>query len=193
MNKLWWVIIGLAAVIVLMILFDRDPEPVSTQKWKDEINKLESEKATIKLGQTQIIQKSKDRAEADSLVIVTQEREIQHLYNKAAKARTPRVDTLIMDNPDLKSFVETQQEIIQEFKVQVDTLKAAVEFREQLFNDLVRSEQAEDSVNNQIRAVDLAQIAALTKEVKKEKKGKKFWRTMSFIFGGAGAYAGSKI
>lgn len=57
MNKLWWVIIGLMALIVGMILFDRDPEPVSTQKWKDQISAQNLKIVTLKADSAKLSQK----------------------------------------------------------------------------------------------------------------------------------------
>lgn len=191
----WVIILGLIIWLVISLL-TRPPSKIVTERemaYKYQVAILQGKLDSARQIGTTIVKKMHERRGKDSTQLKAQESKIKALEVLALKKRTPRVDSILIDNPDLLSFVETQQEIIQEFKAEVDTLKSQLAFSHKVFDELVVNENAEDRIEQDLRELDKNRIADLEKQVKKERKGKKFWRTMSFIFGGAGAYAGSKI
>lgn len=190
----WVIILGLIIWLVISLL-TRPPSKIVTERemaYKYQVAILQGKLDSVNNSGKAIVKKTHERRGKDSTQLKAQESKIKALEALALKKRTPRVDSILIDNPDLLSFVETQQEIIQEFKAEVDTLKSQLAFSHKMFDELVVNEDAEDRIEQDLRELDKNRITDLEKLVKKERRGKKFWRTLSFIFGGAGFYAGSK-
>lgn len=183
-------IAGLTIVVIILIM--RNCSRRSEEREADRRTQYETEVAILKAEKTSI-QKAQDsigkvlvrRTRKDSLAIKRQESVIQALERKAVSQRTPLVETLIVDNPELLTFVTTQQEVITELKVKIDTLKAQKEFHAKVSQDLIVQEFLEDKITQQMAIEYEVRISELEKQVKKRKKGGKFWRGAATVLAGA--------
>lgn len=122
MKPIYWVVIGLAAVIVLMILFDRDPEPVNTQPWKDTIAKVNEQLSDSSARIQSLLKENKElkvehRAEKESFV-----GQINGLKTRLAQKRV-KIDTLILDNPELAEYVAVADSTIEVQTARIETLE----------------------------------------------------------------------
>jgi thiol:disulfide interchange protein len=184
------------AVILLML---KDCDRPSEQKEEDRKKQYETEVAILKVEKASI-QKAQDsigkvliqRTRKDSIILKAQESKIQALEKKAARQRVV-VDTLILNNPDLLSFVDTQNEVISELKVEVDTLKAQNEFQRKLNEQLISMEITEDKIDAAAKIEYEFRIHELEKQAKKEKRKKKLGKLIAVIAGGVGLFLGSQL
>lgn len=159
-------------VITIMIMRDcsRPSEEIESdrkQQYETEVAILKAEKTSIQAAQDSIGKVLIQRTRKDSLAIKRQESVIQALERKAARQRVI-VDTLILNNPDLMAFVSTQQEVINELKVEIDTLKSQANFQRKLNEDLIAQEFVEDKVEAQMAIETSLRIAELEKQSKKK-------------------------
>lgn len=184
MNKLWWVIIGLVALIVLMILFDRDPEPVSTQKWKDTISQKETEIKALEGNLATILEKVK----ADSLQSIKSKKEyevkVTKLNSTVAKLKAnPRVIEVLKANPSVDSLVIAQDSVILasgnrivELESEMTDLRVNMDSVNDTFEEILQAErtkfEASQSMNKD-----------LEKALKKEKRKGKLAKVLIPIVG----------
>lgn len=194
MKPTYWIIAALVLVIGLGWYLWPEPQDFSEsrQAYETEIAILKVEKAHISSRFDSLAKTSKHRGKSDSLKIARKDLKIQGL-EKLSKEKRVKVETIIQDNPDLLSFVETQQEVIGELKELVDTLKESLAFQIRVKDELIQNHFAEERIDEQINEKKDQRIAQLEKQVKKERRGKRFWRFMSVLSLGGGAYGGSKL
>jgi hypothetical protein len=182
-----WIILGMAAIILLMVLFDEDPPAVDLAPYKREVAILKADRQEEQARFKEIVQKSNTRIKKDSIAINAKDKRIAVLEIKARQARTPKVDTLILNNPDLELFVNTQDSIIQVKQELIDTLKSALDFQIQVKEDLVQNHEAEARISKRIEGEQDKVIAKLEKAVKKKTNGNKFWKSVA-VAGTVGAF-----
>lgn len=192
MKPTYWIIVGLAAIIVLLVLFDRDPPAVDLTPYKTEIAILKADRQEEQARFKEIIQNSNVRAVKDSIALNAKDKRIAALEKRASQERTPEVDTIIRNSPALESFVNTQSEIIQEQKEAIDTLKASVEFHKQVNRDLITSHEAEARISKRIEGEQDVVITKLEKALKKKTKGVKAWKVATVISLVGGFFLGAQ-
>lgn len=193
MNRLWFVIFGLTAIIVFIILFDKDPPSVDLAPYERAIAILEVEKQEEQALFKEIVQKSNTRIKKDSITINAKDKRIAALEKRAVQERTPRVDTLIKSDPQLESFVNTQSEIIGELKEEVDTLKASVEFHIQVNKDLVRSSEDIQATFEQQLTHTQALADAYKKDARKSKRANRWLKAGAVVIGVGGLFLGAQL
>jgi DNA repair exonuclease SbcCD ATPase subunit len=193
MKLSWIIVLALLALVVYLILTRPPSHDDNKAAYLDTLRFLKLKEASIIAQERSIIKRSNDKAESDRAKLEAHDREIQALEFKLRQKRTPRVDTLILDNPELASFVDTQQEIITELKEQVDTLKSALQFREKLFDDLVTSHNAERDISERIGREQDNRIVNLEKKVKKSKRASRWLKAAAITGTIAGLFLGSQL
>jgi ElaB/YqjD/DUF883 family membrane-anchored ribosome-binding protein len=182
-----WIILGLLILLVGYILFDKPAEKTDLEPYKIEKAILTQELREQRQHAQDIIKKAKERTTRDSIAINAKDKRIAVLEIKARQARTPKVDTLILNNPDLELFVNTQDSIIQVKQELIDTLKSALDFQIQVKEDLVQNHEAEARISKRIEGEQDKVIAKLEKAVKKKTNGNKFWKSVA-VAGTVGAF-----
>lgn len=128
-----------------------------------------------------------------NVVLKAQDRRNEVLTKQLVKLRTPRVDTLIIENPDLKSFVDTQSEIIQEQRQEIDTLKSALDFHAKVNQDLIAMENIEDKIEASMQIESTRRIADLEKQGRKKESKSKLKTVLLPLVAVAAFLAGSAL
>lgn len=192
MKLLPWILLIIGSGLVYVFWPEKEDFSERKQQYETEIAILKVEKAHISSRFDSIAKASKDKGKSDSLKIARQDSKIQGL-EKLSKERRVKVETIIEDNPDLLSFVETQQEVITELKVQVDTLKASVAFHQKVNDELVQTHEAEERIDQQLHEKKDNRIVELEKEVKKQRRGKLVAKILVPVVAVASFLAGSQL
>lgn len=180
--KIKWefiVIIALLAIFVLRECTRHTPTDSGKTYYEDTIKVLRQEKAVIQARQNDQVKVSNAKGKSDSAQISRMDSKIQALQKKAVGQRVV-IESVIIDNPALKSYIDTQQEIIFELQVEVDTLKSQIAFREMLYADLVALDYQEDKFEAQMQIESSKRIADLEKQLKK-KSPKRFGNILKEI------------
>lgn len=182
----------LVLVIIIVVFIMRDCSRPSEQReaerkkmYETEIAILQVEKATVQSRQDSLVQTYKAKVRSDSASVGALESKISLLEKKAALQRTPLVDVLVQDNPELLAFVTTQQEIISELKVEIDTLKSQAQFQRKLNEDLIIAEFMEDRIEQQMALEQTRRIDELDKAAKKKGRGNRLWKGLATVLAGA--------
>lgn len=185
------ILIGSLSVVIIFFVMRECSEPAEQREeereklFKTNIAILEADKKEIQAAQDSIGKVFVQRTRKDSLAIKRQESVIQALERKAAIQRTPLVDALVQDNPELLAFVTTQQEIISELKVEIDTLKSQAQFQRKLNEDLIIAEFMEDRIEQQMALEQTRRIDELDKAAKKKGRGNRLWKGLATVLAGA--------
>lgn len=183
-------IAGLTVVVIVLIMRDcsrpsEEWEAERKEQYDSAISELKARADRVQELQEHAIKSIAERRAKDSVVIKAKDERIATLIKQATKQRTPRVDTLILNNADLESFVNTQSEIIQEQRQEIDTLKASLEFHAKVNQDLIAQEFVEDRIEADMAIQTTMRIAELDKAAKKKGRGNKFWKGLSTVLAGA--------
>lgn len=189
-----WVILGLTVIVILGIIFWPKPTDEGKRAYEDTLKSLRQEKAVIQSMQEATIKGYIARVKIDSSNVALQENKIQALERRGVIERV-KVETIIQENPDLLSFVNTQSEVIQELKVERDTLKSQLAFRDKMYTDLVSNEYIEDKIEDQMQLQASIRIADLEKQVKRRKSLAQILKGIGkgLAIGGAGYVVGRAV
>lgn len=122
LNKLWFVIFGLTAIIVFIILFDRDPPAVDLAPYERAIaisdlkidSLTKSNRATVRRIQEDSILQAEEKQAYQKSITGLQAR----LRNKR-----DRIDTLILESPALQEYVATADSVISLQSARIDSLE----------------------------------------------------------------------
>jgi hypothetical protein len=184
--KKWqtWVIIGLAIALIISILTRPGKYDLDGKAYQDSTKRLKQEKAVIQSKQNDKNRAYQIRVKNDSINLALQDSKIQALQKKATTQRTV-VQTIIENNPDLESFIGTQQEIINEQQIQIDTLKRSVEFHKKMHDELIAVEYQEDKIEAQMQ-IDCANRIADLEKAAKNKSPKRLGNILKNVGKGAG-------
>jgi hypothetical protein len=109
-----YLILGLALVVILLLLFDKDPEPYDTTAFKNTISQKEARIQELQLEFATIAKKIK----SDSLQALESKRvyeiKVKDLNSTVAKLKAnPKVVEILRDNPIVDSLVVAQDSVIQ--------------------------------------------------------------------------------
>lgn len=120
-----WVIIGLAAVIVIMLLFDKDPEP---NREAEEQLKVALAIADLKIDSLSKSRTKLARKIAEDSILQAEER---HTFQNAIgslqtrlRQRRDKIDTLILESPALREYVATADSVIAFQSARIDSLES---------------------------------------------------------------------
>lgn len=188
-----WLIIGLTVVIVLLILFQPSKPDPERQIYIDSVKVLQSQKAEISSRFEDLRVYASNKAISDSVQLRAQEREITRLKVKASQARTPKVDTLILDNPELKVFVEAQDSVIHQQSVLIDTLKNQLRFERNVREQLVALHYDSDKISASLQELSEQRIVTLEKDLKKERRKGWFLKAVAIVGSVAAFIGGSQL
>ena len=182
MNKLWLVILGLAAIIVIMILLWPNPEPINTQKWKDTIAKVNTQLADSSVRIQSLLKEVKElkvehRAEKESFV-----GEIKGLKSNLAKKRV-KIDTLIIENPELAEYVEAADSVIEVQTARIQSLEFQYDKLEINMEAIVLNFEEQIKLHEQKFQASQEMNTALEEQVKKEKRKGKLAKVLIPVVG----------
>lgn len=168
-------ILVLGIIIIVFLLRDcarpsEQREADRKKMYETEIAILKVEKATVQLRQDSLVRTYKAKVRSDSASVGALESKISQLEKKAAIQRTPLVDVLVQDNPELLAYVTTQQEVITELKVEIDTLKSQAQFQRKLNEDLIIAEFMENKIEQQMALESTRRIEDLEKQSRKKER-----------------------
>lgn len=191
-NLTNFIIAGLIVVIIIFIMRDcsrpgEEKDAEREKQFKTSVAILEAEKREAKAVADSIISKQQSDTERIKVQLSAKDKEIKVLKVRLIKERTPKVDTLILNNPDLESFVNTQSEIIEELQIQSDTLKHALLNQEKYFMGLVVAHEQERKFSERLVTESLSRVDQLEKQAKKTKKGNRLLKALGVV-GVAGAF-----
>jgi hypothetical protein len=175
--KKWqtWVIIGLAIALIISILTRPGKYDLDGKAYQDSTKRLKQEKAVIQSKQNDKNRAYQIRVKNDSINLALQDSKIQALQKKATTQRTVV----------LESFIGTQQEIINEQQIQIDTLKRSVEFHKKMHDELIAVEYQEDKIEAQMQ-IDCANRIADLEKAAKNKSPKRLGNILKNVGKGAG-------
>lgn len=188
LNLQTFLIAGLTVVVIILIMKDcqrpseeKEAERKAQFEMADAINKADKKEAQAR--QDSIGKVWVDSLSKINVAVKAKDRRIEVLTQQVVKLRTPRIDTLLIDNPDLASYVDTLTEIVQEQKEQIDTLKAALEFTSQLYTQAQSEEFIEDRIENNMVQGFERRVAELEMSNKKKGRGNRFWKGLATVLG----------
>lgn len=173
MKLTWqiWLIFGLTAIIIYLILTKpKKPDSQAIVNARDSITQLLNANHTHLIQEktlaTQLIQ-TKVKSRVDSARFM---REITVKDQQLAKKRV-RIDTLILENPNLASYMQTADSVFAMLHVRIDTLESQKAFQERLYTDLIviKVKQIEN-LEQIITQKDLI-IESQEKTIKKSRRG----------------------
>lgn len=186
MNKLWFVIFGLTAIIVFIILFDRDPPAVDLAPYERAIaisdlkidSLTKSNRATVRRIQEDSILQAEEKQAYQKSITGLQAR----LRNKR-----DRIDTLILESPALQEYVATADSVISLQSARIDSLELdkaelRVDVRTITENFLRQIEQHESKLK---ATEDLAD--AYKKDARKSKRAVRLWKVAT-VLGSVGMF-----
>lgn len=186
----FWIIAVLTIVIVYLILSRPAPYDSNKQAYTDTLTFLRAKEASIVAQGKRIIEAHRSKTKKDSLAINAKDEQIRQAKAKVVIRRVyiqPLVDSI----PELKAFVQAQDSVILIQGQTIDTLKQALEFSKQAFNDLIQNHDAQESIEARIDLEQTERIADLEKQVRKTKRGNKLAKVLipivglgAFILGG---------
>lgn len=194
MNKLWYVIFALVALIILMILFEKDPSPeFQKQAYETDIAILKADRLTERHRFDSISKKSVQRAQKDSLALIASNAEITRLKKKAKEKVALIPPQVFQDHPEVEAALVSKDSVIVSLEVQNDSLKASVQFHVQVNRDLVQSHQAEANISKRIEQEQDERIAKLEKEVRKKSRGVRWLKASVVGAGILGLFVGTSL
>lgn len=186
------IIILLLGFIVVMTCQSPPPDPAAAI-YEDSVKVLKADKAIIAAQIERVIETSNYKAKVSDSLLALKEKEITRLKVKASQARTPKVDTLILDNPELKVFVENQDSVIQEQGILIDTLKSQIRFEREVRESLMTMHYDADKITANLLELRSQRIVTLEKDLKKKNRGVKFWKAAAVALGVGGLLIGSSL
>lgn len=183
MNRLWWVIIGLAVVIVLMILFWPD-EHYDSSAWKATVDKVNSQLADSSLRIQSLLKEKK----ADSIKhLQIQSTLISQANASKAEAdrlkRNPIVIKVREEVPEIDSLIHVQDSVIQIQGNQIAELDSAYNKLQVNMDAVVSNFQEQIKLHEQKFAASQEMNKELEKQVKKERRKGKLARVLIPVVG----------
>jgi hypothetical protein len=169
-----WIILALIAIIAALILFDKDPPATDTTVFKQQI---EQDRTVIRELQSELAE-TLARIKRDSLQQVSEaeayKRDTDSLSARISQLkRSPRVITVLAENPEVDSLVKSQDSLIVTQAARIDTLTV------NLADLRVNLRQVRLNFEGQINALESISsnqseiIAVQEKELKRERRQKR--------------------
>lgn len=126
MNRVWFIVFGLTVVIILLLIFDKDPEPYDTSQWKEAIQRSNDKITALQQDKQKLARKI-----AEDSILRAEER---HTFQNAIGSLKTRlqqkrvqIDTLILESPALRDYVATADSVIQLQAARIDTLEVSLD------------------------------------------------------------------
>jgi len=162
------IIAALFGVILYLILQDSGTElpPVNQSKITELKTNIQKAEASMK----SVIVKAKKDSVKHAEIIISREKEIAMLTRLAKKAKTPKVDTILIENPEAGKYVAYLDSIILRKDVEIVDLKTQASDQWQSFNELIHES---DSVGEAHKALNLELQNSLGLSYKQNKKLKR--------------------
>lgn len=195
MKPYVWVIIGLVAVIVALILFWPDSKPNQReiereQAYQTQIAILRSDSANSAHRIDSIKQKAEDSLQSVNVQLRAKESENRVLRINLSKSRK-QVQHLIDSIPELKTFVGQQDSLIQNQDEQIEILRGGLYNLGRDFNALVGEQEINARISSDMllaceqRHSDIMDLK--NRELKKAKRGSRGWK-VGAVVGTVGAF-----
>ena len=169
-----WIIIALLLLVIGLIVFWPSPEPDNTRIWKEQISRDKAIREELQGKLTETLARIKQ----DSLQQVSEaeayKRDVDSLSARISQLRrSPRVITVLAENPDVKALVDQQDSLITVQAARIDTLTV------NLADLRVNLHQVRSNFEGQITALESISsnqseiIAVQEKELKRERRQKR--------------------
>lgn len=194
MSKLWYVIFGLTAIIVLLLLFQPNPPPADTTVWKQEIekNRQKAQELAIKHrdDSTQFAQKL---AQARDSLKREQNRGVKLASNLHALKSKPTVVKIVEQNPEIDSVFQ-QYDLLLETKdnqisIQSKMIKGLEEENTRITeNFLERLQLSQAAFDNQKLIAD-----SYKKDTRKVRRANKLLKVVAVVGTVGGLFLGASL
>jgi len=161
--------ITVLAIVLIYLLFNNsgtELPPVNQSKITELKTNIQKAEASMK----SIIVKAKNDSVKHAEVTKAQEKEILKWKRIAKQAKTPRVDTIIRENPEVGIYVQYLDSIVVSQDAEIASLKTQTSDQWQSFNELIH---ASDSVGEAHKALNLELQNSLDLAYKQNKKLKR--------------------
>lgn len=192
MKPTHWIIIGLAAVIVFLLLTDKDPSTVDLAPYETAIaiadhqidSLTKSNRATIK------------RIQEDSIIQAEERESFKTKLNAISRRqdiRRPQVLQQIDSLPIVKAFIETQDSVIyfqsaRIYSLELDKVELRVDIRT-ITDNFIRQMEAQES---KIQATQ-ALADAYKKEARRSKRSARWLKAGAVALGVGGLFLGAQL
>lgn len=187
-----WLIIGLAVVVILMLLFDKDPDPVNTQPWKDTIALKDFQIQELNLQNQALLIDLRE----DSVRQAKEKQSFLSEINRLSKRRDtsrPQVQPLIDSIPPLKAFIETQDSIILTQAIRIDTLESNLSNLRIDLNEITTNFQEQLKLSQEKFEAQGEILKLSMKENKKIRRANLWAKVGAVALGIGGFFLGSQL
>lgn len=190
---LHWLVVGLLAVIIAMILFWPKPQPSTVIiQARDSIQRITEANRILAMNartlETRLVE-TQVKSKSDSARFY---REITVKNQQLARKRV-QIDTLILENPNLASYMETADSVFSMMHSRIDSLEAEKKFLQGVYNDLVYMKAKQISNLEMVVFQKDLIIRDQEKTIKKRSRGAKLWKAAAVTLGVAGVVVGSQL
>jgi vacuolar-type H+-ATPase subunit E/Vma4 len=199
MKLVHWVIIVLAAIIVLMLLFDKDPVDPNKEReeqFKRENAILKIEKAEISARFDSVVQTSQHKAISDSVKLSVKEKEIKGFKRQVSQLRQ-QVNDQVDSLPVVKKFIALQDSVIQKQGETLDTFRLSLAFHRNVIKRLDNLHVDSERIASEMQAKCEARLQEVTedyrKQARKAKRANRFLKAGAVVLGVGGFLLGSQL
>jgi chromosome segregation ATPase len=181
-----WAIIGLALIIVLMILFRKPAERTDLTPYKVEIALANRTIDSLSKGGAKLARKI-----AEDSILQAEEKQVFQKSITGLQARLKekrvRIDSIILDRPEVKEFISMQDSVISQQAGRINTLENVLTALRVDIKSLNRNFDL--AMEAQVQKYDaLESINKLNeKALKKKTRGVKVWKAAT-VLGTVGAF-----
>lgn len=180
MNRLWYIIFGLTAIVIFLILTRPAPYDSNKQAYTDTLTFLRAKEASIVAQGKRIIEAHRSKTKKDSLAINAKDAEIKAIKTRVVIKRII-IQPLIDSIAPLKAFVASLDSVILIQGQQIDTLKQAYASQIQTTEDLIQNHEAQARISERIEAEKDKRIENLEKQNRRKNRGVKFWKVTTVV------------
>lgn len=150
------IICGIIIIILLLLLYFnyKDNKQVEIDRqaerevYEDSLRTYEHVTQSLIEDIAKIENAKQEQLKRDSIAKDQYERKIKRLEHQVAVARTPKVDSLIESEPELKSFVQALEVVVASQALRIDSLEVEKRIQQQM-NDYIASKQSALFANQQ--------------------------------------------
>lgn len=182
MNRVWFIVFGLTAVIILLLILDKDQEPYDSSAWKeaiqrsnDKITVLQQDKQKLarKIAEDSILRHEQSQAyqqdvKIKSAAIAKLKANPRVVYIRESE---PVVDSLIVA---YDSIVQLKDDRIDELEVSLDELQINMKAVNVNCDRILEAERDKFKASEEL-------ISGLEKQNRKERRKVKLWKVATVV------------
>lgn len=195
MRVKWEFIVIIALLLLIIagiILWPKPQQSEQVLRANDSIETINERNRILAMSVRTLeldLQHTKNWAKIDSALFVT---EITVKNQQLAKKRI-KIDTLILENPNLASYMQTADSVFFMMKERIDTLEANLQFQASLYNELIFIKGKEVGNLNMIITQKDIVIKDLEKQARKKRRGSRLLKIGIVVLPVAGLLFGSQL